>query len=373
MTDPRRVETPTEWAPYMHWSKTHERALHDLTGSNLLPLGIEELPGGIEAVRLTGPNDEGYTPLVESIAARYGVEADRVCTAPGTSGANFLAMAALIRPGDEVLVERPTYDPLPGAARLLGAEIRRFDRAFEDGFQPDPERVAGAVTARTRLVVLTNLHNPSGVLIPEATIREIGVVAESVGARVLVDEVYLETAFDVSPRPAATVSDTFISSNSLTKTFGLAGLRCGWAIASPTVAEAMRRARDVVDAVGSFPSETLATVAFAQIDRLLDRAREILVPNLRRLGETVEGAPDLAWATPEGGPGGFPCLLGTEDAEPFVEFLEREFETSVAPGRFFEAPAHFRVAIGGAVDRVSLGLDALDQALAAWAARVSGD
>ncbi len=366
MTNPQSMRVSTEWAPYMHWSKTHERALHDLTGSNLLPLGLEELPGGVEAVRLTGPNDEGYAPLVNAIATRYGVEPDRVCTAAGTSGANFLAMAAVIRPGDEVLIERPTYDPLLGAARLLGAEIRRFERAFEDEFQPDPGRVAAAVSSRTRLIVLTNLHNPSGVLIPEVTIRGIGEVAESVGARVLVDEVYLETAFDASPQPAAMISDTFVSTNSLTKAFGLAGLRCGWAIASPAVAEAMRRARDVVDAVGSFPSDTLATVAFAGIDRILARAREILIPNLGRLGETVERAPSLAWVSPEGGPGGFPRLLGTEDAEPFVEFLEREFETSVAPGRFFEAPAHFRVAIGGASDRVARGLDALDRALEAW-------
>jgi aspartate/methionine/tyrosine aminotransferase len=350
----------------MHWSKTHERARHDLTGSNLLPLDIGELPGGVGAVRLSGSNDEGYAPLVEAIATRYAVEPARICTAPGTSGANFLAMAALLRPGDEVLVERPTYDPLPGAARLLGAEIRRFERAFEEGFQPDPGRVAAAVTSRTRLIALTNLHNPSGVLIPEATMRAIGEVADSVGARVLVDEVYLETAFDASPRPATTISDTFISTNSLTKAFGLAGLRCGWAIASPSVAEGMRRARDVVDAVGSFPSETLATVAFGRIDRLLERAKEILVPNLRRLHETVERAPSLAWVSPAGGPGGFPRLLGTQDAGPFVEFLEREFETSVAPGRFFEAPAHFRIAIGGAPDRVARGLDALDRALAAW-------
>jgi aspartate/methionine/tyrosine aminotransferase len=350
----------------MHWSKTHQRARNDLTGSNLLPLGLEELPGGVEAVRLTGPNDEGYAPLVEAIATRYGVESDRVCTAAGTSGANFLAMAAILRPGDEVLIECPTYDPLLGAARLLGAEIGRFERTFEDGFRPDPDRVATAATERTRLIVLTNLHNPSGVLIPEGTIREIGEVAESVGARVLVDEVYLETAFDASPRPAATISDTFVSTNSLTKAFGLAGLRCGWAIGSPAAAEAMRRARDVVDAVGSFPSDTLATVAFAGIDRLLERAREILTPNLRRLGETVERALNLVWASPEGGPGGFPRLLATEDAEPFVQFLEREFETSVAPGRFFEAPAHFRVAIGGASDHVARGLDALDRALEAW-------
>ena len=245
------MSSPTVWAPYMHWAKIHARVRYDLTGSNLLPCTLDDLPGASEALQLQGPNDEGYAPLVEAIAQRYGVAAERVCTATGASGANFLTLAALTRPGDEVVIERPTYDPLIGAARLHGLAVRRFDRTFEDGYQPDPERITAAASPRTRLIVLANLHNPSGVLVDPERLAAIGEVAEQVGARVLVDEVYLETVYDRPQAPVATASDTFISTNSLTKSFGLAGLRCGWAIAEPGVAEAIRRTRDVVDAVGS--------------------------------------------------------------------------------------------------------------------------
>ena len=363
-----RAEAPpsTDWAPYMRWSKLHERATHDLTGSNLHPLGLDELPGAREALALHGPNDEGYAPLLEAIADRYGVSTDRVCTATGTSGANVLAMAALVRPGDPVLIERPAYDPLLGAARLLGADIRRFERRFEDAYRLDPDHIGDLLVPGTRLVVLTNLHNPSGVRIPDGTLDGIGRHAERAGARVLVDEVYLEAAFAASQRPAATRSPTFISTNSLTKTWGLAGLRAGWALADPRVAEAMRRVRDVVDAVGSFPSDAIATLAFGHLDALLERARRILEPNAARLAEILDASSAVEWVRPEGGPVAFPRLADTDDAGPFVRRALAEHGLGVVPGRFFETPAHFRVAVGGDPARVRPALDRLADALEAW-------
>lgn len=355
-----------EWAPYMHFSKLHEPATHDLTGSNLHPVDLAELPGAVEALELHGPNDEGYLPLIEAIAARYGVSTDRVCTATGTSGANFLAMAALLRPGDGVLVERPAYDPLLGAARLLGADVGRFERRFEDGWLPDPVEIAKRLVRGTRLVVLTNLHNPSGVRLPDDVLDEIGRRAERVGARVLVDEVYLEAAFAAAPRPAATRSPVFVSTNSLTKTWGLAGLRAGWALAAPEIAEAMRRARDVVDAVGSFPSDALATVAFGHMDALRERSRAILGPNAARLAEVLDGARAVEWVRPDGGPVAFPRLRGTDDAGPFLRRALAEYGLGLVPGRFFEMPAHFRVAVGGDPRRVRPALDRLADALGGW-------
>lgn len=354
-----------EWAPYMHFSKLHEPATHDLTGSNLHPVDLAELPGAVEALELHGPNDEGYAPLIEAIAARYGVSTDRVCTATGTSGANFLAMAALLRPGDAVLIEHPAYDPLLGAARLLGARIRRFERRFEDGWLPDPDRIGTLLEPGVRLVVLTNLHNPSGVRLPDDLLDEIGRRAERVGARVLVDEVYLEATSGESPRPAATRSPPFISTNSLTKTWGLAGLRAGWALAAPDVAEAMRRVRDVVDAVGSFPSDALATVAFGRMDELRERSRAILGPNAARLAEVLDAARNVEWVPPDGGPVAFPRLRGADDAGPFLHRALAEYGLGLVPGRFFEMPAHFRVAVGGDPRRVRPALDRLAEALGA--------
>ncbi len=137
---------PDSWAPYMTWAKHHPPARYDLRGSNLLHCTLDELPGGREALELYAHNDEGYPPLVEAIARRYGVATERVATATGAAGANFLTLGALIRPGDTVLAEWPGYDPMAGAARFLGAHVSTFERSWDDGFRVNPDRIAHELT-----------------------------------------------------------------------------------------------------------------------------------------------------------------------------------------------------------------------------------
>jgi len=362
----RDADWPTSWAPYMTWAKHHPSATYDLTGSNLLHCSLDDLPGAREALELSAPNDEGYPPLVEAIARRYGVPTERVATGAGAAGALFLALGALIRPGDTVLAEWSGYDPMTGAARLLGARVQSFDRSWEDGFRIDPDGIARHLTSSTRLILLTNLHNPSGVYTDPGTLAAVGRVAEAVGARVLVDEVYLESVFDRDTAPAATRSDTFVSVNSLTKSFGLSGLRIGWILADPAVIQRVRRVRDVVDGTGAAPSERLGTLAFQHMEGLVARARDILEPQALLLRHFVEGREELDWAAPPGGPVGFPRLVDTEAAGPFVEMARERFGVSVVAGRHFGAPAHFRVAVAGRRSVVEEGLEALGRALDAW-------
>jgi hypothetical protein len=336
---------------------------YNLMGSNLLHCRVEDLPQARERLELDGLHEEGYEPLLEAIASRYEVAVEQVSLATGTSGANFLVCGALLRPGDEVLVERPAYDPLLGILRFLGARIRRFDRVFEDGFQVDPERVAAAVTPDTRLIMLTNLHNPTGALTAVDRLVAVGEVAERVGARVLVDEVYLESVPGEEQPPAARISSTFISTSSLTKAYGLSGLRAGWTLASPEVTEKIRRVRDLVDAVGVFPSELLALIAFENLPALRQRARSILDPNFKLLHDFMESRPDLEWVEPGGGSVGFPRIRGLEDTTSFVDVLRERYDTGVVPGHFFEAPGHFRVAVGGKREVLEGGLERLGDAL----------
>lgn len=361
MNDP--VDVPGIWAPYMRWAKHRPHPRFDLAISNLLACSLDDLPGALEALDINGPNDEGWAPLLELIAARYGTGVECVVTATGASGANFLALAATLRPGDEVLVERPAYDPLIGAARMLGARVARFDRAWEDGFALDPDRVEAALSPATRLVVVSDPHNPSGVMASPDVLDEIGERAAGAGAHVLVDEVYLDGVFDGRRPAAASRSDAFISTSSLTKAYGLAGLRCGWAMSAPGLAEAMRRVRDVVDGTGSIPAERLSCVAFRQIDRLEARARSILEPNLKALVGFVESRDELEWVAPDGGNVAFPRIRGVDDTSAFTENLLERYETAVVPGHFFEAPGHFRLGYGCAPEIMTEGLARIGRAL----------
>src|SRR5918997_6434230 len=212
-------------SPYQRWAKTRSQARFNLASSGLKNYPLAELPVRLEDLELSGPSWYGYEPLQAALAAKCQVPPECVVAATGTSMANHLVMAALLEPGDEVLIERPAYEPLVAVAQYLGAKVRRFARAFEDGFAVDPGLLERSVSARTRLIVLTNLHNPSGALADEGTLRRVQAVARGVGARVLVDEVYLETLFDEAPRSAFHLGDEFIVTSSLTKVYGLGGLR----------------------------------------------------------------------------------------------------------------------------------------------------
>ncbi|HSS43924.1 MAG TPA: pyridoxal phosphate-dependent aminotransferase [Thermoanaerobaculia bacterium] len=349
-------------APYMAWAKNRAVPAVDLAGSNLLACTMEDLPGARELVDLSGESANGYPPLLQAIAARYGVPEDSVATAPGCSGANFLACAALLDAGDEVLVESPNYDPLPAAVRMLGATVTTFPRRFGEGYRIDPARVAAAMTPGTRALVISNPHNPSGAVVSDEQMRALGQVAARAGIHVLVDEVYLDTVLDGRPAPAATLSPVFVSTNSLTKAYGLSTLRCGWTLASREITERIRRARDIVDVSGAIPAERLAHVAFQNLDRLTARARKLVEQNASLVRSFLESRRELEFA-PSRTTIVFPRFRDGRDAGPFVERLFAEHGVALVPGSFFDAPPHFRISFGGSTAKLTKGLEAVGRCL----------
>lgn len=356
-------------APFVRWATLRAPARLDLAGSAIAGCTIDDLEGARQAIELTGDNSEGYGPLVESISARYGVPAAGVTTAQGASGANFLVCAALLEHGDDVLVERPGYDALLGTSQFLGARTVRFDRKFSDGFAVDPDRVRHAITERTRLVVLTSPQNPTGVAVDRAALLEVGRIAAARGAHVLVDEVYLDAGRSPSQahtstiETAASLGEVFISTSSLTKSYGLSGLRCGWVLSSRGVAERVQHVRRTMDASGSIVTARLAALAFTQIERLSSRAHHLLRANQPLVRAFLDSRPELEWIQPEGGTVVFPRIQGTDDATRFTEQLLAQRETAVVPGHYFDAPAHFRLGFGGPTATLRAGLEAISAAL----------
>jgi len=350
-------------APYMEWAKTRPRPRIDLAGSNLLACSLAELAGAPQAVALEGESPDGYLALLAEISNRYGVGIDQVATAGGCSGANFLACAALLESGDEVLLEEPGYDPLAAAVRMLGGVPRFFARRFEDGFLLDASRVEELLTPATRLIIVSDPHNPSGVLAAPGEIAAVGEVAKRAGIHVLVDEVYRDTIFDGRPAPSATLSKAFITSNSLTKAYGLSSLRSGWTLAAPEVTEQIRRTRDVVDVSGAIPAERLSVLAFRNLDALSRRARNIIDPNRRLFAEFLRSEP-LLECSPPAATIAFPRFRDGRDAGPFARRLFDRYGVAVAPGSFFGMPRHFRISLGGSTPLVREGLEAVRRCLA---------
>jgi len=347
---------------YMHWAKFKPPVRFALTGSEVPHVHLASLGIDIADLELDGASHPRYQPLRERIAARYGVTVGQVVAADGASMANFLAMATLISPGDEVPVEHPTYELLLGAASFLGANIKRFERKAADAFRLDPAAVEAMVTPATRLIVLTNLHNPTSNLAGEAELVAIGEMAARVGAHVLIDEVYLDTA---GHRISVRLGPQFVATNSLTKSYGLSGLRCGWILAEAELAERMWRLNDLFGVNQAHQAERLACIAFDRIDEvigdvpaMLQHNREIFNAFVARRND-LECAPAAHWIT------AFPRWAGG-DTQLLDDHLRGRYDASVVPGRWFEMPNHFRVGFGlptgefeEAVSRLEGGLDNL--------------
>ena len=351
---------------YMHWSKTQSRARFNLATSGVAWFPLRELPIDLDKLEINGDNSYGYAPLQEAIAVHHGVDPGCVVESAGTSMANHLAMAAIIEPGDEVLIEHPAYGPILDVAQYLQAKVKRFPRTEENGWAVDPNEIRRRVTVKTRLIVITNLHNPTSVLTPDSVLREIGDIARSIDAVVLVDEVYLDAVYEGTPRTSFHIGPEFVVTSSLTKVYGVSGLRCGWILARPDLAWKMRRLNDLYSATAVHPGELLSVVAFKHLNLLRERARQIIEADRKLLRDFLAQQPTLSAVQTDWGTTSFVRLSRSRgsNTDVFLERLRAQFETSAVPGRFFEMPGHFRIGIGVNTEMFAEGLSRVGRALA---------
>src|SRR5438876_10972268 len=273
---------------YMHWSKTQSRARFNLATSGVAAFPLCDLPLDLKKLEINGDNSYGYAPLQEAIAVHHDVDPECVVESAGTSMANHLAMAAIIEPDDEVLIEHPAYGPILDVAQYLQANVTRFPRTEENDCAVDPNEIRRCVTPKTRLIVITNLHNPTSVLTPDSVLREIGDIARSVGALVLVDEVYLDAVYQNTPRTSFHLGPEFVVTSSLTKVYGVSGLRCGWILAHAELAGKMRHLNDLYSATPVHPGEFLSVAAFKHLDLLRERARRVMETDRKLLRDFLK-------------------------------------------------------------------------------------
>jgi aspartate/methionine/tyrosine aminotransferase len=348
---------------YMRFAQLEAAAPYNLASSGVANCELADLGVSLADLELHGANAYGYPPLIEAIAARFGIDPVCVVTAGGCSFANHLALAALVSPGDEVLVENPTYELLLSTLGYLRADVRRFRRDSAICWRLDAEAVAAALTPRTRLVVLTNLHNPSSALATESTVLAVAEAAARVGTMVLVDEVYLELMFQAgeahtSFRPQGNI----VVTSSLTKAYGLSGLRCGWILAPAELAQRMRRLNDLYAVLPPHVSERLSVIAFDKLADLRARANRMLDENRAAYRDILGENPRLDQVVFDQGTTVFPRLV-SGDGDDLYALLMTRFETSVVPGRFFGCPDHIRVGLGGEPLMTRSGLERLASAL----------
>lgn len=349
-------------AAYMEWAKLHSGARFNLATSGLPHLPLRDLRVRLEDLELTSDAGYGYPPLLEAIARHTGAEPENVVLAAGTAMANHLALAGLVEAGDEVLIEDPAYPMMAAVAAYRGAQVRGFPRRIEDGFRIDPDEVRRALSPRTRVIVVTNLHNPSSVLTDRETLSALAALAEEAGAWLLVDEAYLEAVFEQTPATAFHLGARVVVTSSLTKVYGLSGLRCGWVLAPEDLARRLWRLNDIFGATAPHVPERISVLAFGQLPALRARARQRLAANRPLLEAFLRSHDDLAWVPTRWGTTAFPRLRGGR-ADEVCARLREVYQTSVVPGRLFGAADSIRIGLGGETAGLREGLSRLGQAL----------
>ena len=346
---------------YIRWAKSREHFRYNLGRSSIRPCPPSDLALRPGDLAICGDNAHGWEPLRRSLGTRYHVAPDSVVLAIGTSMANHLACAAILDSPGHVLVESPRYEPLAALPAYFGADVESFPRHRQDEWALDVDEIAARVRpGATRLVILSDLHNPTGQRASSGALDGLAGLAAERDFHVLVDEVYLE--FTADRHIAATRSPRFISTCSLTKAYGLDGLRAGWIIASENLAERLRSLNDLFGIIMPHPTERLAARALQRLDTIAAGVSRLVAANRVLAADFVTRRPELDWVLPEAGPVGFVRLAdGRVDA--LIGLLEREYDTTAPPGSFFGAGDHFRLTFGMEHDDLVTGLGHLEAAL----------
>ncbi len=345
-----------------------------LTVGELMQLHDEASLDDLKAFRLSYTESHGALALRREIAGLYDdTSPEQVFVTVGGQEALFLAFSSLVGPGDNIVVEFPAYQEMYSVAEAAGAEVRPWRLQLAgDGkggrrFLPDIDELPHLVASRTKLVVVNHPHNPTGFVPNRAFMERVVAAARAVGAQVLSDEVYrgLEhVATDLPPGRA--FGDDVIVVGSMSKAYGLPGLRIGWLVADAEVLERVALRRDYTTICANILAEEMAAVALRARRAILARNRGIAARNLRLVREFMARHQDaIEWIEPQGGVVAFPRLLASGlGSEDFCRELVEKKGVLLVPGSCFEVEGHFRLGFGYDTDKLEAGLERFDAFLA---------
>jgi aspartate/methionine/tyrosine aminotransferase len=347
---------------------------YDMSESGVRPLTMRELVemGFDLDAFLDEPLDysqsNGTIALRERIAALYpGADVDQIEVTNGTSEANYLVALSQLRPGDDVAMELPNYMQMPGVARSLGARIRTFQLRQAADWEPDWDEFEPAVTPRTRLLYLSNPHNPTGSVLPDAAMRRIVDRCEKTGTWILADEVYLGAEID---RQRTTsfwgMSDRVIVTSGLSKAYGIPGVRIGWIVGPRQLVAECWSQHDYLTIGPNKTSDRVARVAIeeANRERCYARTGQILRHNLPIARDWVAGfGGRLTWREPQAGAIALVNYGADVESLQIAERVRVNQSTLIVPGAHVGLEGYLRIWLGGREDFLREGLRRIGQEL----------
>ena len=316
----------------------------NLTESSVRDFYFTDLDINLNDLMICYGHHVGHPELRNLIAKeKKGIEKDDVLLTIGAAGALFILQTAILSSEDHIIVMRPNYGTNIETPKAIGCEISFIDLSFENGFKPNFEEIKAKIKPNTKLISITTPHNPTGVSLNIDELQFFIDLAELNQIYLLVDETYSEIPIGKSPLPAAaSLSKWAISICSLSKSYGLPGIRLGWLInRDQKLMEKLLAGKEQIYICNSIVDEEIAYQAMLKKETILSKVRKNLETNFAILEKWIMEEKNLKFVMPDGGVVVFPKMNDDIDENKFYEILNNKYATYVGPGHWFEMDRKF--------------------------------
>lgn len=357
---PIEIESPEEYG--------YEKIKFNLSESSIADQSLVSLGLTIPNLTLLYNEHQGSTELRDAIAADAGTDQNHVLITGGAAGALFIIATSQLSAQDHIVVVRPNYATNIETPRAIGCQITYVDLKFEAAFQPDLSSVENAITSNTKLVSITCPHNPTGTVLSRESLDHLVTLTKEKNCLLLVDETYRDVNYGRQLPVAASLGDHILSVSSLSKSYGVPGIRLGWIITqNKALLETFLAAKEQISISGSVINEWIATQLLSRRASILVDTNEEMAIRLQMVRSWIDGEELLEWVEPEGGVVCFPRMKQPPvgGTEAFYNKLLQKYHTYVGPGHWFEMPdTYFRLGFGWPTREELLGgMKAISNAL----------
>jgi aspartate/methionine/tyrosine aminotransferase len=358
---PIEIESPEQLGYDTIECNLAESSVHDAV--------FQDLQLNLNQLVLAYGHHLGKPELRELIASPYkNLSADDVLITAGAVAALFITATTLLDKKDHLIVIRPNYATNIETPKAIGCEIDFVDLSFEKGFEPDVQHIASLLKPNTRYISITTPHNPTGTVISEQALLQLIELVEKHGCYLLVDETYRDLTFGTQLPLAASLSDKVISVSSVSKAFGLPGIRIGWLITkNKKLQEKFLAAKEQIFLCNSVVDEEIAHQFLKQKEQHMPAIQQKINRNFEVLKNWMEGQSYLEWIAPKAGVICFPRLKKgiLINIDEFYDTLYHSYKTLVGPGHWFDMDKRYmRIGYGWPTTAaLTKGLENITQAL----------